>query len=53
MSTTLTQTVRTASGATIAPDLATACLFTLFGLMLSLAVLSCLSSETISAIFVG
>jgi hypothetical protein len=38
MSTTLTRTVRTAPGATIAPHLATLCLFTLLGLMLSLAV---------------
>jgi hypothetical protein len=53
MSTTLIRTIGTAPAATIAPDLATACLFTLLGLMLSLAVLSCLSSETISAIFVG
>ena len=53
MSTTLIETIAAAPAASIAPDLATACLFTLFGLMLSLAVLSCLSSETISAIFVG
>lgn len=53
MSTTLTRTVRAASAAIIAPDLATVCLFTLLGLMFSLAVLSCLSSEMISAIIVG
>jgi hypothetical protein len=53
MSTTRIRSIGTAPAATIAPDLATACLVTLLGLMLSLAVLSCLSSETISAIFVG
>ena len=54
MSTILTRTaVRATSAATIAPDLATVCLFTLLGLMLSLTVLSCIPSEIISASITG
>ena len=50
MSTTLTQTrPTTLSG--ISPDLASVCLFSLLGLMLSAAVLSNVSSETISLMF--
>jgi hypothetical protein len=36
--------------ATIRPDLAVVCLFSLLGLTLSAVVLSCVSSETISII---
>jgi hypothetical protein len=50
MSTTLTQTrPTTLSG--ISPDLACVCLFSLLGLMFSAAVLSNVSSETISLMF--
>lgn len=50
MSTTLAQTRPTALS-TISPDLAVVCLFSLLGLTLSAAVLSCVSSETISMMF--
>jgi hypothetical protein len=50
MSTTLTQALPITPLATIPPDLAVVCLFSLLGLMLSGAVLSCVSSETISMI---
>jgi hypothetical protein len=50
MSTTLVQT-RPITLSTISPDLAVVCLFSLLGLTLSAAVLSCLSSETISMMF--
>ncbi len=51
MSTTLTRTLRTAPLATIRPNLAVACLFSLLGLTLSAVVLSCVSSETLSMMF--
>ena len=50
MSSTLVQT-RPATLATISPDLAVVCLFSLLGLTLSAAVLSYVSSETISMLF--
>jgi hypothetical protein len=46
MSITLAQTLPTTPLATIWPDLAAVCLFSLLGL--TLVVLSCVSSETIS-----
>ena len=36
---------------TISPDLAVVCLFSLLGLTLSAAVLSCVSSETVGIMF--
>jgi hypothetical protein len=48
MSITLAQTLPTTPLATIWPDLAAVCLFSLLGLTLSAVVLSCVSSETIS-----
>jgi len=50
MSTTLVQT-RPTTRLTISPDLASLGLFSLLGLMLSAAVLSYVSSETISMMF--
>jgi len=50
MSTTLVQT-RPSMLRTISPELAVVCLFSLLGLALSAAVLSCLSNETISMMF--
>lgn len=46
MSTALTQTLPITPLATIRPDLAVVCLFSLLGLMLSATVLSCVSPET-------
>jgi len=51
MSTTLTQTLPITPLATIRPDLAVVCLFSLLGLMLSAVVVSCVSSETVSMMF--
>jgi len=50
MSTTLAQT-RPTTLSTISPNLAAVCLFSLLGLTLSAAVLSYVSSETISMMF--
>jgi hypothetical protein len=50
MSNTFTQT-RPITLSTISPDLAVVCLFSLLGLTLSVAVLSYVSSETISMMF--
>ena len=50
MSNTFTQT-RPFTLSTISPDLAVVCLFSLLGLTLSVAVLSYVSSETISMMF--
>ena len=50
MSTTLTQ-ARPTTPSSISPDPASVCLFSLLGLMLSAAVLSYVSSETISVMF--
>src|SRR5674476_560789 len=50
MSTTLTQ-ARPTTPSSISPDPASVCLFSLLGLMLSAAVLSNVTSETISLIF--
>jgi hypothetical protein len=50
MPTTLVQARPTTLGA-ISPDLAVVCLFSLFGLTLSAAVLSYVSSETINMMF--
>lgn len=50
MSTTLAQT-RPTTLSSISPDLASVCLFSLLGLMLSAAVLSNVSSETIGLMF--
>jgi hypothetical protein len=50
MSTTLDLT-RATTLSSISPDLAGLCLFSLLGLTLSAAVLSCVSSETISMMF--
>ena len=50
MSTTLVQ-ARPTTLSTISPDLAGVCLFSLLGLTLSAAVLSYVSSETISMMF--
>ena len=47
MSSTLILT-RPTTLSTVSPDLAVVCLFSLLGLTLSAAVLSCVSSETIS-----
>ena len=51
MSTALTQTLPITPRATIRPDLAVVCLFSLLGLMLSAVVVSCVSSETVSMMF--
>ena len=51
MSITLTQAVPVKPLATIRPDLAVVCLFSLLGLTLSAAVLSGTASETISMMF--
>jgi hypothetical protein len=51
MSITFTQTFPITPLATIRPDLAAVCLFSLLGLMLSAMVLSCVSSDTISTVF--
>jgi len=51
MSTTLTQALPITPLATIRPDLAVVCLFSLLGLTLSAAVLSCVSTETIDMMF--
>jgi hypothetical protein len=51
MSPTLAQTFPVTPVATIGPDLSVVCLFSLLGLALSAAVLSCVSSETISVMF--
>jgi hypothetical protein len=51
MSTTLAQTLSITPSVTIRPDLAVVSLFSLLGLTLSAAILSCVSSETISMIF--
>jgi len=48
MSTTLAQTLPITPLATIPPDLAVVCLFSLLGLTLSAVVVSCVSSDTIS-----
>jgi hypothetical protein len=50
MPTTLAQT-RPTTRPSISPDLASVCLFSLLGVMLSAAVLSYVSSETISMMF--
>lgn len=50
MSTTLAQT-RPTMLSSVSPDLASVCLFSLLGLMLSAAVLSNVSSETIGLMF--
>jgi hypothetical protein len=50
MSNTFTQT-HPITLSTISPDLAVVCLFSLLGLTLSVAVLSYVSSETISMMF--
>ena len=50
MSTVLAQT-RPATLSTVSPNLAAVCLFSLLGLTLSAAVLSYVSSETISMMF--
>jgi hypothetical protein len=50
MSSTLVQTYPTTLS-TVSPDLAVVCLFSLLGLTLSAAVLSYVSSETISMMF--
>ena len=51
MSTTLTQNLPITPRATIRPDLAVVCLFSLLGLMLSAVIVSCVSSETVSMMF--
>jgi hypothetical protein len=51
MSTTLTHALPITPRATIRPDLAAVCLFSLLGLMLSAVVLSCASPETVSMMF--
>ena len=51
MSTTLAQTLPIRLSPPIWLDFAVVCLFSLFGLMLSAVVLSCVSSETISMMF--
>ena len=50
MSSTLVQ-ARSTAISTISPDLAVVCLFSLLGLTLSAAILSYVSSETISVLF--
>jgi hypothetical protein len=51
MSITLTHALPITPRATIWPNLAVVCLFSLLGLMLSAVVLSCVSSETVSMMF--
>jgi hypothetical protein len=51
MSTTLTQTLPITPRATILPNFAVVCLFSLLGLMLSAVIVSCVSSETVSMMF--
>ena len=51
MSTFLAQTLPITPLATIRPDPAVVCLFSLLGLTLSAVVLACVSSETISIMF--
>ena len=50
MPTTLVQALPTAFS-TVSPDLAVVCLFSLLGLTLTAAILSCVSTETVSMMF--